>query len=36
VNLFGYRISALGPDYDEWGYSSLAEIERISVRRPQG
>jgi hypothetical protein len=25
VNLFGYCISALGPDCDEWGYSSLAE-----------
>lgn len=32
VNLFGYCISALGPDCDEWGYSSLAEIASVSLR----
>lgn len=32
MNLFGYCISALGPDCDEWGYSSLAEIEHVCVR----
>lgn len=27
--LFGYCISALGPDCDEWGYASLSELESI-------
>ncbi len=25
--LYGYAISALGPDCDEWGYSSLNELK---------
>jgi hypothetical protein len=28
---FGYCISAFGPNCDEWGYSSVAEIELVSV-----
>lgn len=32
--LFGYMISPLGPDCDEWGYSSLSELQ--SVRNPLG
>lgn len=27
--LYGYCISALGPDCDEWGYTSLEEIEGV-------
>lgn len=32
--LFGYMISPLGPECDEWGYSSLAEFR--SVKGPLG
>lgn len=28
---FGYCVSPLGPDCDEWGYFSLAELESVSV-----
>jgi len=30
--LFGYCISPLGPDCDEWGYASLAELSSVFVR----
>ncbi|HEV7766507.1 MAG TPA: DUF2958 domain-containing protein [Thermoanaerobaculia bacterium] len=30
--LFGYCISALGPDCDEWGYQSLNELQRTVVK----
>ncbi len=30
--LFGYCVSALGPDCDEWGYASLAELSSVFVR----
>jgi len=29
---FGYCISPLGPDCDEWGYMSLSELQSIRVR----
>lgn len=29
--LFGYCVSPLGPDCDEWGYSSLNEIAEATV-----
>lgn len=29
---FGYCVSALGPDCDEWGYTSLTELEETQVR----
>lgn len=29
--LFGYMISPLGPDCDEWGYSSLSEWAEATV-----
>jgi hypothetical protein len=32
--LFGFCVSALGPDCDELGYASLRELQ--SVRRPLG
>jgi hypothetical protein len=28
---FGYCVSPLGPDCDEWGYFSLTEMESLSV-----
>jgi hypothetical protein len=28
---FGYCLSALGEDCDEWGYSSLSELESVFV-----
>lgn len=31
---FGYAISPLGPDCDEWGYFSLSELE--SLKAPFG
>jgi hypothetical protein len=31
---FGYCVSAAGPDCDEWGYSSLSELQ--AVRGPMG
>jgi hypothetical protein len=31
--LYGYCISALGADCDEWGYSSLNELQSLRVRR---
>ncbi len=31
---FGYAVSSLGPDCDEYGYFSLAELE--SIRLPMG
>jgi len=30
--LYGYCISALGPDCDEWGCTSLAELQSTRVR----
>lgn len=30
--LFGYMVSPLGPDCDEWGYSSLAELQAVRGR----
>ena len=30
--LFGFCISALGPDCDEWGYSLLAELAAVKGR----
>jgi hypothetical protein len=30
--LFGYTVSPLGPDCDEWGYSSLAQLARLALR----
>ena len=30
--LFGYTVSALGPDCDEWGYGSLSELEAVQGR----
>ncbi|MEK6373189.1 MAG: DUF2958 domain-containing protein [Acidobacteriota bacterium] len=32
VLLYGYCISPLGPDCDEWGYASLAELQSLRVR----
>ena len=32
IRLFGYCISPLGEDCDEWGYASLAELRSIRVR----
>lgn len=29
---FGYCISPLGPDCDEWGYSTLSEISSVKNR----
>jgi len=29
---FGYCVSALGADCDEWGYASLAELRDMKVR----
>lgn len=29
---FGYVVSPLGPDCDEWGYSSLDELESVRNR----
>ena len=29
---FGYCVSALGPDCDEWGYFSLSELEQVRGR----
>jgi len=29
---FGYCISPLGRDYDEWGYAALSELQSVSVR----
>lgn len=31
VLFFGYVISPLGPDCNEWGYFSLAELESVRV-----
>lgn len=30
--LFGYCVSALGADCDEWGYASLSELRSVCVR----
>ncbi len=30
--LFGYCVSALGEDCDEWGYASLSELRSVRVR----
>ena len=30
--LFGYCVSPLGPDCDEWGYASLAELQATRNR----
>jgi hypothetical protein len=32
VTFFGYCVSPLGPDCDEWGYSSLKELESVKNR----
>lgn len=29
--LYGYMVSPLGPDCDEWGYSSLSEMAHLLV-----
>lgn len=29
---FGFVVSPLGPDCDEWGYFSLSELESVEVR----
>ena len=29
VRFFGYVVSALGPDCDEWGYFHLSELEAV-------
>lgn len=29
---FGYVVSPLGPDCDEWGYFSLSELQGVVVR----
>ncbi len=30
--LFGYTVSPLGPDCDEWGYASLSELASVRNR----
>ena len=32
VRLFGYCVSALGEDCDEWGYVMLSELQGLRVR----
>jgi len=32
TRLYGYCISALGADCDEWGYASLVELQSLCVR----
>ena len=32
IQFFGYCVSPFGPDCDEWGYSSLAELQTLRVR----
>ena len=32
VLLYGYAISPLGPDCDEWGYASLNELQAVKGR----
>lgn len=32
ATLFGYCLSPLGADCDEWGYASLAELRDVRVR----
>jgi hypothetical protein len=32
ILFFGYCVSPLGPDCDEWGYASLAELRSLCVR----
>lgn len=32
VFFFGFCISPFGPDCDEWGYTSLSELESVNVR----
>ena len=32
VRLFGYCVSALGADCDEWGYTMLSELQTLRVR----
>lgn len=29
---FGYVVSPLGPDCDEWGYFTLSELESVQVK----
>ena len=29
---FGYCVSPLGPDCDEWGYTALSELQSVNVR----
>ena len=30
--LFGYCVSPLGPDCDEWGYARLSELEGVALK----
>jgi hypothetical protein len=32
VRIFGYCVSALGEDCDEWGYTMLSELRSVRVR----
>ena len=32
ARLFGWCVSPFGPDEDEWGYASLAELRTLRVR----
>jgi hypothetical protein len=32
VRLYGYCVSALGEDCDEWGYTMLSELQNLRVR----
>ncbi|MGA8809520.1 MAG: DUF2958 domain-containing protein [Thermoanaerobaculia bacterium] len=32
IRLFGYCVSALGEDCDEWGYTMLSELQNLRVR----
>lgn len=34
--MFGYCISALGPDCDEWGYQSLPEVQAVGKNSWRG
>ena len=36
VTLYGYAISPLGPDCDEWGYASLNELQAVRGRMGLG
>jgi hypothetical protein len=32
ILFFGYCVSPLGPDCDEWGYTALSELQSVHVR----